>query len=72
MTSLPLYIPQEGHARCGSLGALHCGQVDTFGGVRKSWALLMFLRDLEVFFFGTAICLFLLLFFYFEVLQRAE
>ena len=48
-------MPHDGHARCGSLAALHCGQIDTEGGVRKSCALLMFLRDLDVFFLGTAI-----------------
>jgi hypothetical protein len=36
------------------LGALHWGQTETVGAVRKSCARRMFLRDFEVFFFGTA------------------
>lgn len=54
MTSLPLYVPQLGQARCGSLGALHWGQTDTEGAVMKSCARRIFLRDLDVFFLGTA------------------
>lgn len=37
------------------MGALHLGQVETVGAVRKSCARLIFFRDLDVFFFGTAI-----------------
>lgn len=54
MTSLPLYVPHARHARCGSFAALHCGQIDREGVVKKSCALLIFLRDLDVFFLGTA------------------
>ncbi len=36
------------------MGDLHWGQTETDWVVRKSCALLMFLRDLDVFFLGTA------------------
>jgi len=59
MTSLPLYVPQVGQARWGSLGDLHWGHDETDWVVRKSWALLIFFRDLEVFFLGTAMSILL-------------
>jgi len=45
-----------------SLFIPHWGQVETVGGVRKSWARLIFLRDLEVFFLGTAMVILLFTF----------
>ena len=71
MTSFPLYVPQEEQTRWGSLGALHWGQTEEAGAVRKSWALLMFFRDLEVFFLGTAMMV-LLLRCYREIFKYAE
>src|SRR3989304_4549734 len=54
MTSRPLYVPHDGHARCASLGALHCGQgwvwgVSTFQCAARWWV-----RERDIFFFGTA------------------
>jgi len=71
MTSFPLYVPHDEQTRWGSLGALHWGQIEDAGTVRKSWARLMFLRDLEVFFLGTAMVVLLLLW-YLQIFQGAE
>src|SRR5262249_5318369 len=43
-----LYVPQVGHAVCGSLGSRHCGQVMSCGAVVFHWARrdLVLLRDI--------------------------
>lgn len=57
--------------------------MDNDGVVKKSWALLIFLRDLDVFFLGTAMVFLLFLVIhvlvpplylsgYFKILQRTE
>ena len=71
MTSFPLYVPHDAQARWGSLGALHWGHTEEAGAVRKSWARLMFLRDLEVFFLGTAMVVLLLLV-YLQIFEGTE
>jgi len=53
--SLPLYVPHVGQTRWGNFGSLHCGHKDNDGGVKKSWALLWFLRVFECLFTGFGI-----------------
>ncbi len=54
------------------MGDLHWGQRDAAGGVRKSCALLMFFRDLEVFFLGTAMTVLLYCWFIFKFLRTPK
>lgn len=53
-TSRPLYEPHSGHTRCGSIADLHCGQVVVVGAATFHIALRRRVRDLDIFFFGTA------------------
>ena len=53
--SRPPYVLQFGHMRCGCFGRPHCGQVFTRGASSRCVARRLSRRDLEVFFFGTAI-----------------
>ena len=53
-TSRPLYVPQVGQTRCGRFGELHCGQRFTRGASIECVARRLSRRDLDVFFFGTA------------------
>ncbi len=48
MTSRLLYVPQVGHAVCGSLGSRHCGQVTSTGAAAFHLARrdLVLLRDI--------------------------
>jgi len=46
---------QFGHIRCGCFGRPHCGHVFTRGASIRCVARRLSLRDLEVFFLGTAI-----------------
>ena len=52
ITSRPLYVPHLPQTRWGSLGSLHCGQIEAEMGVRKSWERRLFLLVLECRFTG--------------------
>jgi hypothetical protein len=54
MTSRPLYEPHEGHTRCGSFAALHCGQRLVRAALTRQAAFRFRVRDLDIFFLGTA------------------
>ena len=53
-TSRPLYVLQFGQTRCGRFGWPQVGQTLTRGASMPCWARRLSRRDLEVFFFGTA------------------
>jgi hypothetical protein len=54
VTCRRLYVPQVGHAMCGSFGSWHCGQSTSGGTAAFHWARrdLVLLRD--IFRLGTA------------------
>ena len=53
-TSRPLYEPHSGQTRCGSVGALHSGQIVVVGADTFHIALRRRVRERDIFFLGTA------------------